>query len=252
MPDRILENPRFHWEGPEFKHPIELVTFIVSKDGIEETFPVHKEHACYYSPVLKAAFTGSFIEGKTQVYRLEDTDPKIFRFLIQWIYKQTFKDCETKSETKIEKKTGVRGRSFADRDQLGLEPPSKEVDSLYLNMVGLYVLAERLIIPRLQNYIMGSLKEVFDNKAWSTAWMASAYEGTGADSPLRRFAVDMLLYQVPPNWKKEHEKHFPRELLVDLAVGATLFENSNGRDYSHTRVNSGYTVHETPYPTNVT
>jgi hypothetical protein len=122
---------------------------------------------------------------------------------------------------------------------------------MYLNMVGLYILAERLIIPRLQNHIMLSLLDMSEANTWSTAWMESAYQGTSTESPIRRFAVDMMLYQVHSDWKKEHEKHFPRELLIDYAVRATLCKDANGVEYSHTRVILGYMVHETPCPNNV-
>ncbi|KAN0103412.1 hypothetical protein V8E51_011725 [Hyaloscypha variabilis] len=245
MAARFNENPKFCWKGPEFKYPVELVTFIVSKDGVEETFPVHKEHACYYSPVLKAAFNSDFIEGQTQTYRLEDTNPKIFSLLIQWFYTQNFKHRPLDGENRIV----VRNRSIWDAT--GDTPPSDEINSMYLNMVGLYILAECLIIPRLQNHIMRSLLEMAEREAWSTVWMETTYEGTSAESPLRCFAVDMLLYEVPSSWIKKHEKHFPRELLIDYAVRETLRGGANGVDYSHTRVILSYMVHETPYPNNV-
>jgi len=193
--------------------------------------------------VLKAAFNGNFIEGQTQTYRLEGTDPKIFTLLVQWMYKQAFKHGVPEMEA-----PNIRGRGFLDAH--GHTPPPVELDSMYSNMVALYILAERLIIPRPQNYIMGSLVEMSQKKAWSTAWMNAAYEGTKAESPLRRFAVDMLLYLVPPAWKKEHEKGFPRELLVDCLVGATMLGTRNSMEYSHKRVKLGFYVHETPYPAN--
>jgi BTB/POZ domain len=52
---------------------------------------VHKEVACLHSPVFKTAFNGSFVEGKTQTYRLEDTSVDVFRLLVQWLYSQKFK-----------------------------------------------------------------------------------------------------------------------------------------------------------------
>ncbi|PMD64785.1 uncharacterized protein K444DRAFT_625422 [Hyaloscypha bicolor E] len=235
MADQFSSNPRFVWEGPEFKEPVELVAFVVGKDGVEETIPVHKEHACYYSPVLKAAFTSSFVEGQTQTYRVEDTDPDIFRLLIQWFYKQTFKHSTANSAESI-----IEEQSIVEVSEA--EFPSAEIDSMYLNMVKLWILAERLIIPRLQNFIMDSLVEMSE-ESWSTLWMATAYESTSSDSPLRRFAVDVLLYQVPAYGKKQCQNHFPRELLVDLACGATLSSKSGSR-YVHTRLTRDYMVPE--------
>jgi hypothetical protein len=152
---------------------------------------------------------------------------------MQWFYKQTFKHSTADSAT-------IKEQSVARI--FGIKPPSTEIDSMYLNMVKLWILAERLIIPRLQNYIMGSLVGMSE-KFWSTLWMATAYESTSSDSPLRRFAVDVLLYQVPAYWKREYQNHFPRELLVDLACEA-IIDGKNGMQYFHTRVNKVYMVPE--------
>jgi hypothetical protein len=46
------------------------------------------EFACHHSPVLKAAFNSSFIEGQTQTYRLEDMLPSAFRLLAKWFYSE--------------------------------------------------------------------------------------------------------------------------------------------------------------------
>ncbi|TVY15074.1 hypothetical protein LARI1_G006127 [Lachnellula arida] len=42
----------------------------------------HRDLACYYSPVFKAAFNSRFIEGETQKYTLEDVSPAVARLLI--------------------------------------------------------------------------------------------------------------------------------------------------------------------------
>ena len=92
---------------------------------------------------------------------------------------------------------------------------------MYLNMVELYILAERLIIPGLQDCTMSSLAEM-SKESFSTAWMTIAYEGTGAANALRKFAVDMCLDQVPPEWVLEHRNHFPHDLLIEVLVRMRL------------------------------
>jgi hypothetical protein len=54
--------------------------------GLEQTFLVHKEIICYYSPFFDATFNGKFQEGKTQCMALDDTDPDLFAALVEWLY----------------------------------------------------------------------------------------------------------------------------------------------------------------------
>ncbi|KAF4626618.1 hypothetical protein G7Y89_g11540 [Cudoniella acicularis] len=50
---------------PDFSDSNFLVTFTISSGPKQETFTVHKEVACYHSPVLNAAFNSDFVEGQT-------------------------------------------------------------------------------------------------------------------------------------------------------------------------------------------
>lgn len=200
---------------------------------------------------MKAAFTGSFLEGQTQTYQLQDTHPETFRLFVQWLYKQTFKHLAIDNPTS--NIHDIPDGLDDERDFDNGEPPSAEIDSLYLKLAELYILAERLIIRRLQNYIMKSLLAMSD-ESWSTAWMATAYEGTTAQSPLRQFALDMLLYHVPQEWKRSHANDLPRDLLVDFAAGVTLSQGMNGTDYFYGRrekESKSYMVYESPYGANV-
>ncbi|TVY41599.1 hypothetical protein LOCC1_G007765 [Lachnellula occidentalis] len=77
--------------SPNFSNTKELVTFKIGKDDKIKTFVVHKEFACHYSPVLKAAFNSDFIEGQTQTYVLEDIGPygiETFTLFVKWLYTQ--------------------------------------------------------------------------------------------------------------------------------------------------------------------
>jgi BTB/POZ domain len=69
--------------GPTYGSTEELVTFHIGKDPSMETFKIHKEVACLYSPVLKAALNSQFIEGQTQTYTIDDTTKEVFQLLIQ-------------------------------------------------------------------------------------------------------------------------------------------------------------------------
>lgn len=61
----------------------------MGNESSESKFVVHKQFACYYSPVLKAAPNSEFIEGQTQIYTFEETKHELaFAFFVQWLYAQ--------------------------------------------------------------------------------------------------------------------------------------------------------------------
>lgn len=130
-----------HWliTDPVSSDSSSLVTFIIGKNGETVNFTAHKEVICCHSPVLEAAFNSNFIEGQTQTCRLEDTTEDAFKLFMQWIYSQrlTLKqldDCWTTVE-------------------------AEEV-SEYMNLMGLWVLADRLCIPCLQNAVITAADEI--------------------------------------------------------------------------------------------
>lgn len=59
-----------------------MVKLVVEDNEVEEVFTVHKEIACYSSPVLNAAFNSEFEEGRAQSYNLYTT-PAVTKLLIK-------------------------------------------------------------------------------------------------------------------------------------------------------------------------
>lgn len=84
-----------------------MAAFFVTEDGKTEKFLVHKEHACYYSPIFKAAFNSNSQEGRTGEYRIEGTTLRAFKLLVQWIYYQSPNLLLKKESTNVLKKTGL-------------------------------------------------------------------------------------------------------------------------------------------------
>ncbi|KAN0103400.1 hypothetical protein V8E51_011713 [Hyaloscypha variabilis] len=224
---------------PLFLNATEMVTFHVGKDGADEKFTVHKESATFYSPVLKAAF-----DNGTRTYRLEDVRPDTFRLFIQWLYSGEFtsiQEADLATEDINSEKAVRIVKHCEDRD---------------LDMVQLWLLAEKLKIPRLQNDVMHRFWEHFENqdekhdgKFWSTKWISYVYEEgrTTPDSPLRHLAVDFVLYEVYVNWPPEHPEHFPHQMLLELTAQVGLIPvdgDTTGREFTHTRVDRNYMVAE--------
>jgi hypothetical protein len=123
------------------RDPGALVTFLIGKesDPPKKNF-VHKEFACHASPIFEAAFNSNFIEGQTQIYKLGDTTPRAFQLLTQWMYFQT---CNI---SQLGNGTGRQGPDLSYPKQKTSE--DLEEDKALFE---LWVLADKLRMPRLQN-----------------------------------------------------------------------------------------------------
>ncbi|KAL2068338.1 hypothetical protein VTL71DRAFT_16436 [Oculimacula yallundae] len=186
---------------PSFTTPSEMVTFYIGEEGQEEKFQVHKEFACAYSPVLKTAFSSAFIEGQTQTYRLQDISPDAFRMLVNWFYTQNLV---------IHKHSDAPDEDFAEVERL--------VSEQDMNLIQIWLIADRLLIPRLQNIIANDISSTWSIFRFtnSVPWMAYAYEHTNPDSPLRHLVVDCCIYKIKDVVSAEHQDEMPRELLLDI------------------------------------
>ena len=61
-----------------------MVTIYAGQNPHATPFVMHKDFACHFSPVLKAAFKSGFIEGQKQEYRVDEDDEEIVRLLVEW------------------------------------------------------------------------------------------------------------------------------------------------------------------------
>jgi hypothetical protein len=116
-----------------------MVTFLVGECDKEKQFIVHKEFACCYSHILNAAFNSKYIEGQTQTYRFGDTTEEVIQLLVQWLYRQSL-------------------------DILQLEPSATYDYAEYESLFDLWILADRLFIPQLQNFVLYRRKKIIIDK----------------------------------------------------------------------------------------
>jgi hypothetical protein len=176
----------------------EVVTLIVGKEELEKRFAVHKHFACYYSPVLKAPFNSVFIEGQTQEYRLEDSSSAAVNFLVQWLYRQDFTIPE------------IGRQSIEDMDK------ARELARM---LAELWVLADKLLVPGLQNGALKGLQKVHEmtNKI-HVSTLSYVYENTAFGSPLRRYFAASFAGHLSPKLLQESPEKFPLQMVFDLAV----------------------------------
>lgn len=139
---------------------------IVLEDCVEtvppeiKTFTVHKSVVCYHSRMLEAAFSGSFIEGQSQSITLKEVHyPYLYGYIQAWMYTGSLDSM---------KKQG----KFDDRST-----------RLFLT----WVLADRLIMPELQNALMSAM---FAHAPFPMGDCHTIYQLTTPDSKLRKWLVE--------------------------------------------------------------
>lgn len=84
-------------------------------------------------------------------------------------------------------------------------------------LVEVWVLADRLLMPKLQNLAireMGRMRQ--QSTFWSLSACTLAYAKTQDGSALRRYLVDSHILE--KNLNKSHEKKFPKEMLMDMVL----------------------------------
>ena len=186
------------------RKPDEFVTLYAGDNP--QKFVVHKEFACHYSSVLKTAFNSNFIEGQTQTYRLQETTERAIRLLIHWFYTQ-------KLDT------------FVPKPEEGQREEYLEVKhSQDMSLVELWILAEKLLLPTLQNLVAREIEQRrHQSKAISTASLHYVYEKTERGSLLRRLMVDMCFSHLNILSYMKRPERYPQEMLIELV---TTFGNA--------------------------
>ena len=163
-----------------------IVTVEVGEEKESHIFSVHEDFLCYYSPYFRALFEGSFQEAQTKKSVLREHSPDVFEHFLNWMYTQRLE---------------VLGEELPDPDFL----------------IRLWVLADMLLIPDLQNIaIKGIEKQSSMSNSVCSNMYQYVYENTVLDSPLRKLMVFQVAWQLDPECVIE-DKDFFMELPADMA-----------------------------------
>ncbi|TVY71185.1 hypothetical protein LSUE1_G008209 [Lachnellula suecica] len=147
-------------------------------------------------PVFAAAFNSEFIEGQTQIYRPEDTDPQVFRLLTQWMY--------TKSLRYISPGSEAEGQQHLHNLQLAIH---------------LWVLADRFCIPPLQNHAMVDIVSIaYHYQTYPIHSLNFVWENTATGSPLRHYLLDFAALGIDAAGFQASRNESPREMLLELTM----------------------------------
>jgi len=143
------------------------------------------------------------MEGQTQTYKLEDAKGEVVELLVQWLYTQTF-DIELDLEPK------------ADHEAI-----KKEFLPALNTAIELWVLADKLILRKLQNQITSWIILTRKaNRLIPTTCLHEVYRSTGPGSPLRHLFVSHCARKLKTDFFLNLfvHKQIPHEMLVDLVA----------------------------------
>ena len=226
-----LKNPAEHWKPTPYvftftyyfpislnawhdltnwtSNPTQQVTFNVGKGEAQEPFVIHKEVVCHYSPVLNACFNSEFIEGQKQTYNVDDIDKNAFRLFMQWLYTQNIN-------------LSAHRNIFSDFSKTRFQPHDCDAttrQSQEFALVQLWVLAEKYMIPTLQNYTIRILYRLgFVCKPLSPEVYLYIYDNTDPQSKLRLLASHQAALNPNDRVFLANPSLYPHEMLIDLLI----------------------------------
>ncbi|KAF8851459.1 hypothetical protein BDZ45DRAFT_679097 [Acephala macrosclerotiorum] len=177
-----------------FQDPTSTMMFTVG-EGEPKSFLVHKEVACK-SPVI-----AKFVEGSGDLpYHFQNSTEREVRLLLQYLYSQKLVLEQLRDDPEL-------------TDDL-----IREED---LALVKLWVLAEELEIPSLQNLVINSIDEIYRKyAAFPTDYLRIVYKITSSDSKLRGYFVTLFAEVVAPADILDEDYEFPQIFLRELAYFA--------------------------------
>ncbi|KUJ22785.1 uncharacterized protein LY89DRAFT_728898 [Mollisia scopiformis] len=196
----------------DFSYGDDIVTIVVknaSDKSKDEHIPVHKRHACRYSPVLEKAFG---IDQKKE-YKFLDTTASAVSALVSWFYMQ-----EVNLDVHEGKYACLDQRPFSrqllpDEQYQKAKACKDEVGTL----IDLWILGGELQIFKLQNNTMIKLLAVAKTCALSFGpFYTRVYAKTQIGSPLREFIVRLCAWSEDFHEFESRPHLFPQEMLFDL------------------------------------
>ena len=174
-----------------------MVTLLV---GAEETsFSVHMDMLCKVSHFFRSAFmgAGSYAETVDRSIRLPEEDSDTIDRMVQWLYFKKF-----------------------PFDRKAILKTAKDAHQTYMQLVTLYVAADKYGIVRLKNDIIDRLFKINcrdDSHLPLDDVVAYVYSNTTAVSGLRRLFAALHVWRVKCRWFTNSEAQVFMRTIPDFA-----------------------------------
>ncbi|KAF8854929.1 hypothetical protein BDZ45DRAFT_805374 [Acephala macrosclerotiorum] len=200
-------------DKPTFSDPTALVTFVIGPSDNSTTFLVHKELVFNKCEVFAAAFSSTFTEGQTQIFKIEDTTEAAFRFLVQWIYSDRLEVFQLEDHRKEIIQAGVGDAKRVTNAEWDIVLAEDQA------LAETWVLADKFCLPILQNLVIKYMSKIailrLDAPTWTFKYV---YENTGIDSALRRFCILSVAAHISQSVFKKFPERYPLEMLIDFGA----------------------------------
>ncbi|CAG8950401.1 hypothetical protein HYFRA_00006894 [Hymenoscyphus fraxineus] len=207
--NKVTPKPKLSKPVLTDKFSQELITLLSGPPTDLSSFVVHKCFAVHYSPVLKAAFEHQATAAPHPLgitYQLDEEDKTTTEFLVQWLYTQDIQPAQ-------------------------LKPDATYNSAEILSIVKLWLLAERLEMPSLQNAAIKKINDchtqfrMFNYNDINYIWSA-----TKEGSLLRLYYID-LMFVISQRCFTKFVKTLEKNVLGDLAT-ACMLRVENKKSYT--------------------
>lgn len=107
---------------------------------------------------------------------------------------------------------------------LNTQQPEKELEEKEckqedLSLAKLWVLADKLLLPRLQNQVIEKMEEIRSVlKGIPTSCCVYVYNNTLPGTTLRRWLVHNSATNLDQQWFRANPDHFPKDMLMEMAL----------------------------------
>lgn len=186
---------------------------ICGPDESAKHFIVHREFASYHSPVFKAAFESKLMEGRTQTYRIDGPfDDNVIRVLAHWL-------CTSEIDLNYIKNLETGNLIQLPQARTG-DRVVRNIDPFVELLICLWVLANRLLVPKLQNAALEKLSELVMAQRLLPSQKSCefAYEHTAEGSSLRAWIVICWAMETLASRFREVSRNLPQEMLHEVAT----------------------------------
>ncbi|THZ52828.1 hypothetical protein D6C90_00907 [Aureobasidium pullulans] len=206
----------------------------------KQAFCIHKDVLCFNSKYFTKALSGQFLEARTHIVELEDVHVMLFKIFVAWLY--TGKLNYESSDLNIPAKNDFEQLHTILTDEHPYEQEDDEEDRddgmpidefflydfdqedpetwTYLILCALFVLADRLDVPKLKTLALDTIIGRRRNKGPipNASAVLYTYAHTTRNSKLRRLLVHTIAYEV--EFKQSHHvwNHWPLEFLTAVMV----------------------------------
>ncbi|CAG8980294.1 hypothetical protein HYALB_00008914 [Hymenoscyphus albidus] len=197
---KVTSNPKLSKPVLTDKSSKELITLLSGPPTGLGKFVVHKCFAVHYSPVLKAAFehqATAVLNPLGNTYSLDEEDKTTTEFLVQWLYTQDIQPAQ-------------------------LKPDATYNCAEILSIIKLWLLAERLVIPSLQNAAIKKFNDCLNQfKMICHTEINYIWSATKEGSPLRLYYIDVMFCLSDQTFPKLVET-LEKNVLGDLFTACML------------------------------